>query len=61
MIIYNANDVEENWKLPPFCKNAVVSGALDSADKINGQSVNTSDNFTIPAWSVIVLEIKKPE
>lgn len=61
LMIYNADDAIESWKLPSFCKNAIVSVVLDSADKITGVKIKTNESFTVPAWSVVILEIKKPE
>lgn len=59
MIIYNANDKSENWKLPEFCKNAEVKILLNSAEaKI---SIKCGKEFQVPAWSVTVIEIRKPE
>ena len=61
MMIYNAGEVEEQWQLPEFCKNAKVEVILDSADKITATTIKGKEAFFVPAWSVTVLEIKKPE
>ncbi|MBR3502510.1 MAG: glycogen debranching protein GlgX [Alphaproteobacteria bacterium] len=60
LIIYNASSNQENWQLPAFCKNAEVSLLLDSSETImTDVKFNTADKFCVPAWSVMVLDIKK--
>ena len=61
MIIFNADETAEQWKLPAFCKNTSVEVVHDSAAQINGRKINPSEALTVPAWSVAVLEIKKSE
>ena len=61
MLICNANSVAEEWHLPAFCKNLAVEAVFDSSAQINGKKLNPSEAFSVPAWSVVVVEIKKPE
>lgn len=61
IMICNANAVAEEWHLPAFCKNLAVEAVFDSSAQINGKKLNPSEAFNIPAWSVVVVEIKKPE
>jgi len=60
LIIYNASSNSENWQLPSFCKKAEVSLLLDSSETImTDVKFNMTDKFSVPAWSVMVLDIKK--
>ncbi|MBQ7633569.1 MAG: glycogen debranching protein GlgX [Alphaproteobacteria bacterium] len=61
MMICNANEFSRQWRLPSFCKNMQVKVVLDSADEISGSIIKTDKEFMVPAWSVVVLEIVKPE
>ena len=61
MIICNASESEEQWRLPPFCKNAVVEVVMDSTETLNNKMVNPSEEIMVLGWSVVVLEIRKPE
>ena len=61
MMVCNANETPEDWHLPVFCKNALAEVVLDSADKISNTQINPKEKFEVPAWSVVVVEIKKPE
>lgn len=62
VIIYNAQDKEEQWLLPMFCKNADIRVVFDST-VTKRRNVILEDKKVIvsPAWSVVVAEIKKPE
>ncbi|MBR3675614.1 MAG: glycogen debranching protein GlgX [Alphaproteobacteria bacterium] len=61
IMICNANASEDVWRLPAFCKNAEVEIVLDSTDTLSGNYIKPNEELTVPAWSVIVLEIRKPE
>lgn len=61
ILICNAQAAEDEWRLPAFCKNAEVEVVLDSTDTLSGDYIKPSEGITVPAWSVIVLEIRKPE
>jgi glycogen operon protein len=61
MMICNANAVEEEWHLPAFCKNAVTEIVLNSATDKENIAVKPSETLIVPAWGVMVLEIRKPE
>ena len=59
-MIYNASDVNSEWSLPPFCKNADVQIVLDSSDVKRSDVLKGSDKISSSPWSVLVLEIRKP-
>ena len=61
MMICNANETQEEWCLPSFCKNALAEVVLDSSDKITDTKIDPKEKFKVPAWSVVVVEIRKPE
>ena len=61
IMICNADASEDIWRLPAFCKNAEVEIVLDSTDTLSGNYIKPNEELTVPAWSVIVLEIRKPE
>lgn len=60
-IIYNANAQSVNWKLPEFMHKTNISLVLDSSEQIKADTPIESENVEIPAWSVWVLELRKPE
>ena len=49
------------WRLPAFCKNAKVNVLINSCDSDDAEPFSVSEKVLVPAWSVTVLEIKKPE
>ena len=61
MMIYNANDKNMNWKLPPFSQKAKLRLLLNSAQPNAKKILPLQGKINVPAWSVLVLELKKPE
>lgn len=61
MMIYNANDKNMNWKLPPFSQKAKLRLLLNSAQPNAKKIIPLQGKIKVPAWSVLVLELKKPE
>ena len=61
MMIYNAEIQDIEWRLPAFCKNAKVNVLINSCDSDDAKPFSVSEKVLVPAWSVTVLEIKKPE
>lgn len=62
MIIFNADKQPVEWKLPSIFARSDMHILLDSADiHTKGEQVKIASNLEIAAWSVLVLEIKKPE
>lgn len=61
MMIYNANDKNMNWKLPPFSQKAKLRLLLNSAQPNAKEILPLQGKIKVPAWSVLVLELKKPE
>ncbi|MBR3661720.1 MAG: glycogen debranching protein GlgX [Alphaproteobacteria bacterium] len=61
--IFNADDEAKQWELPEFCRRAVVKVALSSADTdaCREYEINSKEKLSVPAWSVTILEITKPE
>lgn len=62
MIIYNAHNETEIWKLPLSCQNCKAEVLLDSSGE-NGTDKYAVENKTIevPAWSVTVVRINNTE
>ena len=61
-IIFNANSQSVHWSLPAFCKRSSVSILLDSSEsKEQNAMVDTENGLDVTAWSVVILEMKKPE
>ena len=60
LIIFNANFKEVNWKLPQLPTNLHWNQVLDSSAN-DGKFINAAsgDTIKVPAWSVLVFEIKK--
>lgn len=59
LCIFNANDAEIKWKLPPLGKDTEWKLLLDSSDQFSHQQkVISGKNIIVPAWSVILFEIK---
>lgn len=62
MTIYNAHNQQMEWKLPAFCKKLQVSVLTDSSENlVDGSFVDTGKDLSVAGWSVVVLELKKPE
>lgn len=61
MMIYNANDKNMNWKLPPFSQKAKLRLLLNSAQPNAKKILPLQGKIKVPAWSVLLLELKKPE
>lgn len=61
IMICNADSSEDVWQLPAFCKNAEVEVVLDSTETLSGNYIKPNEKLLVPAWSVVVLEIRKPE
>lgn len=60
MAIFNANFNDLEWKLPPLPENAEWTLVLDSSEKfLHGTDLYSGAVIRIPAWSVLVFEIKK--
>ena len=56
-VIFNANYETQKWTMPDIVdKNAVSEILLDSSNHLSG--ISNERVFDIPAWSVVVLEIK---
>lgn len=61
MMIYNANTQQIEWQLPEFCRHAQAEIILDSSQTINDFKIDTDKKFIVPAWEVMVIEVKKSE
>lgn len=62
MQIYNSANAKINWKLPEFCKKAHLKILVDSSDTYEQNvEVNGNEVLFVPAWSVLIIEIIKPE
>ncbi len=60
MCIFNANYNEMQWRLPALPENYEWSLALDSSDRFDvSQKIANNSLIKVPAWSVLVFEIKK--
>lgn len=59
MAIFNANFNEMDWKLPPLPGDLVWNLVLDSSQKISAPEAASGKVIKVPAWSVLVFEIKK--
>lgn len=58
--IFNANDIRQAWKLPMLGKGLSWNLLLDTSDKFTGhKNVRSGAVAEIPAWSVLLFEIKK--
>ena len=58
--ILNAHFNEISWQLPPIDKNCGWNLLLDSSDKFGSDNkVAGGAKIKVPAWSVILFEIKK--
>ena len=61
MMIYNANAQQIEWQLPAFCRHAKAEIILDSSQTISKFGLYADEEFIVPAWEVMVIEIKKSE
>ena len=61
LMIYNANSQQIEWQLPTFCRHAQAEIVLDSSQTINDFKIDTDKKFIVPAWEVMVIEVKKSE
>lgn len=61
LTIFNANYMNWNWILPDvdYGKWKLILDSSQKFDKINKGSFASSDNISIPAWSVLMFEISK--
>ena len=60
LCIFNANSVVVNWKLPDISGYSRWKIRLDSSEEFDEtQELGARKNINIPAWSVVVIEIKK--
>ncbi len=58
--IFNANDIRQAWKLPMLGKGLSWNLLLDTSDKFTAhKNVRSGAVVEIPAWSVLLFEIKK--
>ena len=60
-VIYNANDKPMNWTLPDFLAKTKITLVLDSSEQIKADTPIEVEKIEIPAWSVWVLDLKRPE
>ncbi len=56
LIILNANSSQVAWKLPNYRKSKSYNLLLDSSLKLNNN--NLKEQFNVPAWSFICIEVK---
>lgn len=57
--LFNANFNDLKWKLPNLGENTSWGLVIDSSDKFNDTNkLGSAKEIKVPAWSVIVLEIK---
>ena len=62
MMIYNAANESEVWKLPAFCKGSKAEIILCSSDdELVGTGIQKNKMFEVPAWSVTVIKISDKE
>ena len=61
LMIYNANAQQMEWQLPDFCRHAKVKIILDSAQMLEDINISADKKFVVPAWDVMIVEIRKPE
>jgi glycogen operon protein len=61
LMIYNADAQHIEWLLPAFCRHTQAKIILDSSQTINDFKIDTNKKFIVPAWEVMVIEIKKTE
>ena len=59
MVIFNANFNEIDWKLPMLPEDMSWHLLLDSSQKVSSSDATSGHIFKVPAWSVLVFEIKK--
>ncbi len=59
MCILNAETQEKIWKLPTFFKYTVARVILNSAEPQAEPQTISANEVAVPAWSVMVLEIKR--
>ena len=60
LAVFNANFNDMDWKLPPLPEKWEWSLLLDSSEKFSGKAKLASGNIIrVPAWSVLVFDIKK--
>ena len=60
-LIYNANAQPLVWQLPDFVKKTKITLIFDSSEQLKPETPIVKDELDIPAWSVWVLELRKPE
>ena len=57
--IFNANHTEKTWKLPPLGGRKTWNLQIDSSGRfIASTRVSGGGTITLPAWSVLLFEIK---
>ena len=59
MAIFNANFKEQDWVLPELPEKYSWNIVLDSSGKFNETRLGSLRKIKVPAWSVLVFEIKK--
>ncbi len=59
MAIFNADFNETDWKLPSLPGDWAWNMVLDSSQKISAPDAGSGKVIKVPAWSVLVFEIKK--
>ena len=60
--IYNADTTPLNWLLPSFCRKARLKILVDSSEVLKqNDEIASTESLEIPAWSVLIIEISKPE
>ena len=59
MAIFNANFKEQDWILPELPEKYSWNIILDSSGKFNETRLGSLRKIKVPAWSVLVFEIKK--
>ena len=59
MAIFNANFKEQDWILPELPEKYSWNIILDSSSKFNETRLGSLRKIKVPAWSVLVFEIKK--
>ena len=60
LAVFNANFNDMDWKLPPLPEKWEWSLLLDSSEKFSDKAkLASGNNIRVPAWSVLVFDIKK--
>lgn len=62
MMVFNANENSCKWKLPDFCKNGRAIILVDSSETYAcDYEINAKEEFSVPAWTAMLLRITKSE